>query len=102
MRRVVGYGRSRANGGTGLGLSIVKHIVAAHRGQVTVWSSPGAGSTFTLRLPIPHEVAAALAPLRAAAEQQGLSDFSPLWSGQSAGLCRPMPAQDLTRWLAGH
>ena len=45
---------------------------------------------------------AALAPLRAAAEQQGQTDFSPLWSGQSAGLCRPMPAQDLTRWLAGH
>lgn len=45
---------------------------------------------------------AALAPLRAAAERQGKTDFSPLWSGQSAGLCRPMPAQDLTRWLAGH
>ncbi len=44
--------RSRQTGGTGLGLSIVKHIVAAHRGQVTVWSSPGAGSTFTLRLPM--------------------------------------------------
>jgi nitronate monooxygenase len=45
---------------------------------------------------------AALAPLRAAAEQQGRSDFSPLWAGQAAGLCRPMPAQALTRWLAGH
>jgi two-component system sensor histidine kinase SenX3 len=44
--------RSRQTGGTGLGLSIVKHIVAAHRGQVTVWSAPGAGSTFTLRLPM--------------------------------------------------
>lgn len=43
--------RSRQTGGTGLGLSIVKHIAAAHRGEVTVWSSPGAGSTFTLRLP---------------------------------------------------
>jgi two-component system sensor histidine kinase SenX3 len=44
--------RSRQTGGTGLGLSIVKHIVAAHRGEVTVWSAPGAGSTFTLRLPM--------------------------------------------------
>jgi two-component system sensor histidine kinase SenX3 len=43
--------RSRQTGGTGLGLSIVKHIVAAHRGEVKVWSSQGAGSTFTIRLP---------------------------------------------------
>jgi two-component system sensor histidine kinase SenX3 len=43
--------RSRATGGTGLGLAIVKHIVSNHGGQVTVWSQPGAGSTFTLRLP---------------------------------------------------
>jgi two-component system sensor histidine kinase SenX3 len=43
--------RSRQTGGTGLGLSIVKHIVASHRGEISVWSVPGAGSTFTLRLP---------------------------------------------------
>ena len=43
--------RSRQTGGTGLGLSIVKHIAAAHQGTVSVWSSHGAGSTFTLRLP---------------------------------------------------
>jgi len=43
--------RSRQTGGTGLGLSIVKHIAAAHRGEVSVWSAHGAGSTFTLRLP---------------------------------------------------
>ena len=47
----VDYARSRANGGSGLGLSIVKHIAAAHHGDVTVWSQPGRGSTFTLRLP---------------------------------------------------
>ena len=43
--------RSRATGGTGLGLSIVKHVAADHGGEVTVWSEPGHGSTFTLRLP---------------------------------------------------
>ena len=43
--------RSRDTGGTGLGLAIVKHIVSNHGGQITVWSQPGAGSTFTLRLP---------------------------------------------------
>jgi len=43
--------RSRDTGGTGLGLSIVKHVVADHGGEVTVWSEPGRGSTFTVRLP---------------------------------------------------
>ena len=43
--------RSRATGGTGLGLSIVKHVAANHGGEVTLWSVPSQGSTFTLRLP---------------------------------------------------
>jgi two-component system sensor histidine kinase SenX3 len=47
----VDYARSRANGGTGLGLSIVKHIAAVHGGQVSAWSQPGQGSTFTLSIP---------------------------------------------------
>jgi two-component system sensor histidine kinase SenX3 len=50
----VDYARSRANGGSGLGLAIVKHIAAAHDGDVLVWSQPGRGSTFTIRLPIHH------------------------------------------------
>jgi two-component system, OmpR family, sensor histidine kinase SenX3 len=43
--------RSRQTGGTGLGLSIVKHVISNHGGEVTVWSQPGQGSTFTVRLP---------------------------------------------------
>ncbi|WP_058955582.1 sensor histidine kinase [Kocuria rhizophila] len=43
--------RSRQTGGTGLGLSIVKHVMAQHGGEVSVWSQPGRGSTFTLVLP---------------------------------------------------
>lgn len=42
----------------------------------------------------------ALAPLRSATEPDGSSDFMSLWSGQSASLCRPMSAGDLTRHLA--
>jgi signal transduction histidine kinase len=42
---------SRETSGVGLGLSIVELIVRGHRGSVTVQSSPGAGSTFTLRVP---------------------------------------------------
>jgi two-component system, OmpR family, phosphate regulon sensor histidine kinase PhoR len=47
----VDKGRSRSAGGTGLGLSIVKHIAIVHGGNVTVRSSPGLGSTFTIHLP---------------------------------------------------
>jgi two-component system sensor histidine kinase SenX3 len=44
--------RSRETGGTGLGLSIVKHVAEAHGGDVEVQSVLGAGSTFTVRLPL--------------------------------------------------
>ncbi len=42
----------------------------------------------------------ALAPLKARAEDAGLSDFSSLWSGQAASLARETGAGDLTRQLA--
>jgi len=43
---------------------------------------------------------AAIAPLRAHAEKNGNSDFSPLWSGQNASGCRDIDAAELTRELA--
>ncbi len=48
----VDRGRSRAEGGTGLGLAIVKHIVNRHRGQLAIDSEEGAGSTFSIWLPM--------------------------------------------------
>jgi signal transduction histidine kinase len=44
--------RSRATGGTGLGLAIVKTLITKMQGTVSVQSSLGEGSTFTVRLPL--------------------------------------------------
>jgi two-component system sensor histidine kinase SenX3 len=44
--------RSRATGGTGLGLAVVKHTVINHGGNVSLWSQPGTGSTFSLEFPV--------------------------------------------------
>ena len=44
--------RSRAEGGTGLGLAISRHIAEAHGGKIEVESQVGAGSTFSVWLPL--------------------------------------------------
>jgi heavy metal sensor kinase len=44
--------RDRAHGGSGLGLSIAKWIAETHHGSISVRSTPGTGSCFTVRLPL--------------------------------------------------
>ena len=73
--------RSRATGGTGLGLAIVRHVAANHGGDVRLWSSPGIGSTFTLRIPV------CSAPRTTAEQQTGRveAELSPAHSTTEQG-----------------
>jgi two-component system, OmpR family, sensor kinase len=58
--------RSRLRGGTGLGLAIVSAITTAHGGRATVSSTPGAGATFTISLPLASTPVPVDAPSRQA------------------------------------
>jgi len=48
----VNKSRARAEGGSGLGLAICRHIAEAHGGKIEVESQVGAGSTFSVWLPL--------------------------------------------------
>jgi len=49
----VDVAESRALGGTGLGLALVKHVLNRHGGRLTIESTPGAGASFCMHLPLP-------------------------------------------------
>ena len=43
---------TKREGGTGLGLSVIYGIIQRHKGDITVESTPGVGTTFQIRIPI--------------------------------------------------
>lgn len=47
--------QKRTEGGVGLGLALVRELTAALGGEVELESSPGEGSTFSVRLPVERE-----------------------------------------------
>jgi two-component system phosphate regulon sensor histidine kinase PhoR len=56
----VDRGRSRETGGTGLGLAIVKHALARHQASLSIESTPGKGSRFSVRFPAQRTLPAAV------------------------------------------
>ena len=46
--------RSREVGGTGLGLAIAKNVIQMHNGIIDVESTPGEGTTFSMRIPLTY------------------------------------------------
>ena len=46
--------RSRDTGGTGLGLAITQNAIRMHNGSIKLYSEPGEGTTFTIKVPIKY------------------------------------------------
>jgi DNA-binding response OmpR family regulator len=53
---------TREQEGTGIGLALTKELVELHGGTITLTSQPGQGTTATVRLPVRHVAAPAVAP----------------------------------------
>jgi signal transduction histidine kinase/tetratricopeptide (TPR) repeat protein len=62
--------------GSGIGLTIVKQIVEAHHGEITVESSPGEGSTFTVILPMKDTD---IPPSQPSPKGEGVNSSFPPW-----------------------
>ncbi|MGW9587896.1 sensor histidine kinase [Microbacterium sp. NPDC055455] len=84
--------RARRTGGSGLGLSIVKHAVQRHGGEVRLWSRPGRGSTFTIRLPQADAPEVDPAPKRGRKKRRASSADASAVQKAPAGTTAPAPA----------
>jgi two-component system sensor histidine kinase SenX3 len=76
--------RARRTGGSGLGLSIVKHAVQRHGGEVRLWSRPGRGSTFTIRLPQSPAPVADQSPKRGRKKKRAPEGATPVATAPAA------------------
>ena len=83
--------RARRTGGSGLGLSIVKHAVQRHGGEVRLWSRPGRGSTFTIRLPQADAPEVDPAPKRGRKKRRASSADASAVQKAPAGSATPAP-----------
>jgi two-component system sensor histidine kinase SenX3 len=84
--------RARRTGGSGLGLSIVKHAVQRHGGEVRLWSRPGRGSTFTIRLPQIDAPDIQPEPKRPRRKKRPSAEPSPAAPSAAAPSTAPAPA----------
>jgi signal transduction histidine kinase len=57
-----GHASASEEGGAGLGLALTRRIIEAHNGSITVESTPGEGSTFSITLPPLRDSADSLPP----------------------------------------
>jgi CheY-like chemotaxis protein/anti-sigma regulatory factor (Ser/Thr protein kinase) len=99
--------------GTGVGLSVSHGIVTAHGGQILVESEPGAGSTFTVRLPCspmerPEQVEAAAPPARRQARILVVDDepdiahlLADILEGDGHEIASASSGREALDWLSG-